>query len=392
MALPSTVTGSWSVHRNMTHGPFLVSGNLYVFTVDTGASKYRAYKSTDNGDTWNEQDSANAPGLSATTAAGSLFVFQVGTTLYVARSNSGASNVIVVQSFASDAWGSSSSTTSAPPVNAVVGGLHISGSQPWYLAVRSGGDYVLFYQSNTESVMGTARRRFSYKIYSAGAWGTAVQFGTGVADHYDLRAAILGASDRVHAFYTKAASSNTGFHRSLSSSNVLDTENSFSGPGNIDNYDFGLPVAFANGGNTEVAIPYVNSSGATISVNRLNSGANPSHTQTAAGDAGAEFTSSNPGALAVSGTTKYLFYPQSANKDLYRDSDGGSNTWGTDATQEASITCAGVNANLVTSAIGILFDDNGTVKYDAYALTVTTSDVIPHLSRYRQRRVVQRRF
>ncbi len=54
------------------HGPFLVSSNLYVFTCDTANSKVRAYKSTDAGDTWNEQDSTHAPGTSSNAASKSI--------------------------------------------------------------------------------------------------------------------------------------------------------------------------------------------------------------------------------------------------------------------------------------------------------------------------------
>lgn len=272
--------------------------------------------------------------------------------------------------FASDAWGAGSSITNAPSPAANITGV----VGPVILSVRSNGDYVVFYQSGTESLMGQARRRFSYNIYSAGAWGTAVQFGTGVKAHYDLRAAILGASDRVEFLYTISTDTNLVNKRSLSSANALDTNQTFTAA-NTDNYDVGIPVAFTNGGNTEIGVTYKDTgTGTKVSHARWNSGASAAVTTTVGISTKIPIVStSNPGALAANGTTKYCFFPQSSDADIYQTNDGGTNTWAADAAQEASITCQGVNANLVSSAIGILFSDNGTVKYDQYSLSSGTT-------------------
>lgn len=361
--LPSTITGSWSAHKNQMHGPFEISGNLYVFTIDGAANKARAYKSTNNGQTWAEQDSANAPAISATAANKSVSCTLAGSTLYVAYIDAG--NVIRVRPFSADAWGAASSATSAP---APAG--NITNQAAFGLHVRSNGDYVVYFQSATETV-GTPRRRFSHQIYSAGAWGSVTQYGTGVAADFDFRASILGASDRTHVFFTRGDVATSMRHQSLSSTNVLDTENGWQSL-SVDNYDCGMPTAFVNGGNTEIAVPFTQSSPNNLLwVNRFNSGANPTHTQTTVQSSGTfpEVTSTNCGACAAFGTTKYAFYVQGGDKDIYRDNDGGSNSWGsTDTPTEANITGAGINANGIFAGIGLLYMDSATVRYDSIIL------------------------
>lgn len=379
MALPSTITGSWSDHLNEMHGPFLVSGALYVFTLDKTNNTVRAYKSTDQGNTWTEQDSAHVvSGLSAlTTTAGqkSMSCVQSGTTIYIGYVTT--NNHVRVVTFASDLWGTASASESSNTAT------NVSGNTPIFASVRSNGDVVVFFGSAAENVMGTNRRRFSYNILSGGVWGTAVQFGTGVADHYDLRYALLGASDRIHFFYTKAAGGH--FHRSLSSTNVLDTESaSLSSGGATGNYAAGL--GFYQSDQQKVFMPILDSDGASLLVLYFTSQANPTFPSFGSASA-SEGTASNPFATAGLnvGTATYFLTVKSADRDVYIANEGKTaSTLSTFAVQEASVTAAGINCNYISApaVIGIVFNDNGTVKYDQFEI----NSVPPFARDYRLKR------
>lgn len=365
MPLPATITGSWSEHRNSQHGPFLAGGNLYVFTCDTANSKVRAYKSTDGGSTWAEQDAANAASLSAIAGFRSFSATQAGSLVTI-----GGSLGFKPFDTSTDTWGAGVAAPGSPSAAANVSGAYVG----VYLR-RSNGNVVVVYQGASISVMGQARRRFYTYKWDGAAWtavagsgdgGPAGQWGGTIAAHFDLRAAVLGASDRVEIVYTRSDDTANVYKRSMSPANVVDTAVTFAGS-TTDAYAVGLPVSFVNGANTEIAVPFNFSS--ALYVARWNSGADAAVTTTAAATGHApESVTANVGQIAVDGTTKHLFFVDAFSDDVYTNDDGGSNTWGTEAAQEATITCQGVNAGAGVSGPGVLFNDNGAVKFDELSI------------------------
>lgn len=327
MPLPATISnGIWPDHRNANIGPRESGGNLYApFYVFSGTMQLGMFKSTDGGETWTEQDSANRPTGVISTA---LAVGQITTTLYVLYTPSAVTAQIRKFDCSTDTWVAleSGMATSPPTLNANITG---AGAQPGFLIVRGDGDYVVFHNGSTENVMGSAYRRIKYSRFQSGAWTINVRVDNGTGDqfHWDARAAVLGSSSRSHFFYTKSSSS-LGFHKALTSANALQAE------GNDDGtllatptaaYCFGNPVAYVDGADTKIVVPTDNKAW------RFTSADLPTLTtvQVYAG-VSQENVTSNPSAAVVDGTTAYTFYTDASTDDLWYDNDAGSGTWGTD--------------------------------------------------------------
>lgn len=335
MPLPATISnGIWPDHRNANIGPRESGGNLYApFYVFSGTMQLGMFKSTDGGETWTEQDSANRPTGVISTA---LAVGQITTTLYVLYTPSAVTAQIRKFDCSTDTWVAleSGMATSPPTLNANITG---AGAQPGFLIVRGDGDYVVFHNGSTENVMGSAYRRIKYSRFQSGAWTINVRVDNGTGDqfHWDARAAVLGSSSRSHFFYTKSSSS-LGFHKALTSANALQAE------GNDDGtllatptaaYCFGNPVAYVDGADTKIVVPTDNKAW------RFTSADLPTLTtvQVYAG-VSQENVTSNPSAAVVDGTTAYTFYTDASTDDLWYDNDAGSGTWGTDVKFPVSVS------------------------------------------------------
>src|SRR4051812_15049124 len=108
MALPAVVSTSalWSDWLAARHGPFNLSGALYVLLVDKTANKVRALRSIDQGNTWAEQDSANAPASSTTALFKSIDCWPTGTDIYAANVLSTTGINVLVFHTATNLWGS----------------------------------------------------------------------------------------------------------------------------------------------------------------------------------------------------------------------------------------------------------------------------------------------
>src|SRR3982751_1723163 len=106
MALPAVVSTSalWSDWLAARHGPFNLSGALYVLLVDKTANKVRALRSIDQGNTWAEQDSANAPASSTTTSLKVIDCHASGTDIYAVNVLSASSINILVFHTATNTW------------------------------------------------------------------------------------------------------------------------------------------------------------------------------------------------------------------------------------------------------------------------------------------------
>jgi hypothetical protein len=357
-AYPVYTTPIQWLARGTRNGPWLVGGALYMFGNDGPNAALRCFKSTNGGKTWAEVDAAHCP----TNTTSSYDTFLNGTTIWVEYLDAGSST-IHVRPFANDLWGADS--PNGPPL----GSRTNSGGRVTCIAgVRANGDVVITHQSTQETVSGTLRDRIGVSVYSGGVWVADQILGTGIAAHFDHVAGALGASDRVHMFYTRTDQTTSLQHRSLSSANVLDTEVAVAT--NLINVTdacvCGLAVGFVNGANTEIVVPY-KTSGNILGVVRFFSQANPSvFTRTNVSTLQPD-TTNGLMAAEVNATTVTVFFCDFASKDIYRNSDGGTNTWGTDTLVTIANDQWGVTAQPISpTQAGLVFSDtqtNTTILY-----------------------------
>ena len=65
--MPGSLVGLGSTNeRHLARGPIYMAGNLYMAVMSNSGAEIRMFKSTDDGDTWTEQDATNAPVANAT--------------------------------------------------------------------------------------------------------------------------------------------------------------------------------------------------------------------------------------------------------------------------------------------------------------------------------------
>ena len=101
-----------------------------------------------------------------------------------------------------------------------------------------------------------------YSVYEGASWSGATVVSAQATDFNYAGSLVMGASDRAHFFYVNDTD-NDPMHRSLSSTNVLDTEQDADGVGGItlagDYHTMGRGVAYADNGDTIVKVPYSDS-------------------------------------------------------------------------------------------------------------------------------------
>lgn len=376
MTLPATISAtlSWPAYRGEV-GPFEIGGNLYAVLHVLSSSTVQVWKSTDGGNTWGEQDAAHHPTYSST----SFFATTSGTTIYIAYIATGMVIRVIPFDTSTDLWGTA--TSDGPVANLMFTGSH----RPVPMARRSDGSYVVLYHGSTESVMGSSYTRVKYARYSGGSWTSNVDVaGTGGQVNYDVRTVVLGSSDRVHLIWSDATNSDLK-HRSLTSGNTLNGIQDIDTSVTIGAHSVGLPLAYVDGANTKMVIPYVDST-SELRAARTTSADSPTWSITeaisATSTSNPEHANANCGAVAADGTTIYAFWPDDTTQDMYYDQDAGSGSWGTDTEWKDAITCNGISIGKVTGGIGVLYDDGGTVKYDIFPISSAATSM-PVLSQVR---------
>jgi hypothetical protein len=197
------------------YGPFKDdSGNLWIIGYLTGTFKLTAWRSTDGGATWNTNFQATGAG-SATLDC----FFDITNQIIYAVADSGGTRILGVWKFqiSTTTWSEVFSSGTRPQASNDTTYTKCNAS----ILVRSTGEIVVVYQGPTHSVMGTAYDSVYYaRLSSAGVWSAGVQVDDNAAQSYPFLNACLGASDRVHMFMN---ANGTAKHRSLDSTNVMDT-------------------------------------------------------------------------------------------------------------------------------------------------------------------------
>jgi hypothetical protein len=359
MPLPYSFTGLILPRQaNSFVGPFQhTNGDLYVILGNFSGLVIEAWRSTDGGNSWAEQDAANAP--VAGSYAGSALVFSAikdGSTLRVALADNGAHIVGKDFSMATNTWGGGFGQIAFD----IIGSNHPSGAPGLFAAgPRNTNEYVMFYNGPPERIMGTDYYRVHALAKEAGITNIGTVCSTGGQTHFAAVGA-LAIGNRTHCFYMGGSS--TLYHRCITSTNTLGTEQLIDG--SIQSVGTVVGTPFAKG--TEIIVPIIDSGG-ELKVWRATSADAPTWSlQTISPTTVTD--PEIPGMGAADGNTVYMFWPDDTTQDIYRDSDGGTGTWGTDTEWKDAVTVDALLAAKLTNAIGIIYRDGGTVKYDEFSL------------------------
>lgn len=378
-------SGTWGTVSSTDHR-FRVNikeaGTRYFPCVDKTNNKVRMFKSTDNGETWSEQDTANAPAVSTTANTKSMSALQADTLIAVCKAITATAYDIFRFNTANDTWGSQFSTSSSLNVN-----TNVAGTAPVLVGLNATGsvsDYRVAYNGTTETVMGSARRRIKMKRRLSGAWPGSPGYDVvgspntpdlttfpGTAVDHDLRAAITDGNGVFHMFWTQSDDSNLR-HRQYNTNDTFSTLNNIgSTPAVTSNtaaYSVGIPANFYKNGEWNIAIPYVDSG--VIKVARcVASGAATAANWTITGvvTATIETTNSNPCVLVADneqGGKLFLFYTKTDGK-LYYTHDQAADNWV--AEQElhpGTKTVGAISGGVMVDAIGIAYLDTAPVTDD----------------------------
>jgi len=269
----------------------------------------------------------------------------------------------------------------------VVTNAPLAGVEACSIAVRSDGDVIIGYagQDGGDGAIFYAREE-------GAGWTTNVQVdGAASTNDYSGIVIVLGLSDRMHFFYFNDTLDDF-LHRSLSSTNVLDTADQV-----IDATGaFGLKLPHNHGvsyvsGATKVRVPYGDFN-ARISIAKFDSGADPTIT-TDAGVTAAGTSAINGNTiicLSVDGATLHLLWSDSATLDIFHDENDDDGGWGTDTEEKDAVTCNRISCNVYTRGslvLAYLYLDIATVKYAERSLAAATairdmiggSGIIPYL-------------
>jgi len=243
------------------------------------------------------------------------------------------------------------------------------------IALRSDGDVIILYGGidGADDAIYYARREGT-------TWTTDQQVdGAASTNDYISAVIVLGVSDRVHFFY-KNDNLLDILHRSLSSSNVLDTaDQTVDDSTGGSNFRLSRGVSYISGA-TKVRIAYKDS-GNDVAIGELDSGADPT-IATSTGVSDSAVLSINGQAifcLANDGTTLHLLYSQDTDKDIFHDENADDAGWGTDDEEKDAVTANRISCNVYTRGslvLAYLYLDGTTSKYAERSLAVV-GDITP---------------
>lgn len=352
----STLVGSWPGHRNARLGPFEYNGNIYVVIRST--SSFSVQKSSDGGSSFTEiviQRLGNAATFDSVLGGSSLYIVGTETSTFT--------TIVFEVDLITEQIISQSGDLGRIYENT-------SGQIPLALAVRSNGNYVVFHQGPTEKIMGTDYRRVAYSIWDGNSWTTTV-LGPVVAVndtyHNDMRGGIGGTNDRAHAFVTQELPSNSGTRSLtvLSDNSHLLKYTSESSPAGL-NYMQGAPDIYQG----EISVPIIHVDDNGYHRVKFLSADDPAFSSELISGTTPETFSSNPGAFVYdNNAVLHALLVRDDNVDIEYTNDQGTGTW-TVPELFATAGVRGISAGLIDggNAIGVLYDDNGTVTFDKLTL------------------------
>jgi hypothetical protein len=404
MALPAVVSTSalWSDWLAARHGPFNLSGALYVLLIDKTANKVRAYRSIDQGNTWAEQDSANAPASSTTANFKSIDCHASGTDIYAGNVLSASSINVLVFHTATNLWGSAIAgptitvAASSGSVPAVVGG-HITGGTSGYIVVA--------YNGATELVMSTAYSRVKMHVYDvagatwAGPYDIEASANTppantlpGTQVSYVLRGGGTGTAGRFHMLYATGA--NVLRHRVWTAGQFVAVAADLLATTEIaatNNYAIGpLGTYTTSGGSVGVCFLYVGAGVTKLA--RCDSATAETvanwvlqQISATASANGAASTVGPPGCVAADSLKLWTWITDASQQVFYSD-DAGAGTWSPLVLWKGGgdVFCAASSAVRTLDGIGVAYDDQlGTpaLSQTLYDTTLNLADVATETKR-----------
>lgn len=343
-----------------------VSDEYYFLGVDsTNNYALDVYKATDPTSSWSQVTTANT---TSNLQIVQIAAYQSGDSLHIAcaiAASAGSTDYrYYVYNMASETF-----TISNETIEAGIDTWFNSGqARHCSISVRSDGDVIVVYNGDADSVMGTAYRRIDYARREAGVWTTAVAVDSAGSVHW-MAPEIVGpdASDRMALIWSESGGSGFSYMRSLSSGNVLQTQQ---GGTNIGGAVLGLQgTIYQYNGNDVVVV------GCSGSLWYFNSADNPTI------NLASNVVSTYPMSIFSDNGIAYALYNYSSTGDLYvkSSSDGGA-SWspaspgtlaftGTVATSIANLSRDG-NIYLRGNdyVIPYVVNDNGTLKYNEYVV------------------------
>lgn len=351
------------------------AADWYKFEIDRDNSKLQAFRSTDNGANWTEQDGSNAPAIANALGRFACAVQRKGTKFYVVIPTSveGIKKTFPFDSVA-NTWGSATSRTFTVSLSTPSAfGLNVAGVSPVFHNYRefsgvadASKDFTAYQSADEIVTAGVGNRR---RIRTQ--FGTSEAYLTGAASsiHYDLRAQATDWRDWAYFFYTKSDSTQIQVATLAfdSTSPTVVGGLSVSAVDQTTKYPLGQGCNFWRDGLNYIAVPYVD--GANIKVLYCESGtaANTAGNwlSTTAAAVTAESNTSNPGFLVADneqGGKLFLFFVDDSTGDLKFVHDEGSFTWGEPITFYSSGDVAGCAGSLSDGTIGMLIRDSSTFE------------------------------
>lgn len=375
--------GTWSTNDSARLMLLLHYAPTDWYTFAPGVdNKLHCYMSSDSGQTWAEQDSANAPSIISTSGFRSISVQGVigGDQVRVAKINS--TSQAAVTSFWGDnsnSWiGDSSVTISAPATN-VSGQCPIFGFSRFF---SSGTDRnAIVYQGPAETIMGSGWRRIKISLTSStvtydviGSANTPSSTLPGTQIHYDLRVAHMDDFGNIYIWYTQSDDS-------LLRLRIFKTNDTFCtilNPGTASSsnsaaYPVGLAINFWRNGEAYVGLPYVDGSATKVMTSKAGTDAETAGNWTVATAvaSAAEVTTSNPATLVADNEAggRLFLFRRRTDGTLGISDDGGTGTWTAEVNFRSGQSIAGLSAGalLNPSEIGV-----------TYLNTTPTPDEIQH--------------
>ncbi len=278
--------GSFISNQPGNYGPFGISGDVrYVFTLrPSGGNHYvGAWKSSNAGSTWSEQDTADRPQVYV--GSGRIACAEDSGTIWVFYLDP-STQELTAKPFdtSTDSWGTAIGGGPVPD--------SVYGPNLFYAVRTAAGEFLTPYASTYETITGSDYERMAFARFDGSTWtdlgeidgqaGNEVSYHGG--DHIQ---AIPGASGRVHVFVNGRNDpygdpfNQSLFHVAIESDNSAGTWQS------LDRLDdgarpawFGQPTQRTNGASTEIICGYEAYNGGTpqLWAARANSAATPSWT------------------------------------------------------------------------------------------------------------------
>lgn len=366
-------------------GPFVDgNGNLYLILNDrTNKNQIKAWKSTNGGSTWAEQDSTNRPVQGGTNNTASFDVFQDGTTLHIV-SYAATSPTLYYNTFRTsddgsnpDTWGTTDSSITTYSDTGAEYGVTI--------LVQSDGD--IFVSSNGDDSTYFLTYECVEYHYNQGSGWTTKQELLGTESDNICQASVLGESNKIHTF-NKEDTNGRWVHRSLadvtSSPSAIDSaSNTVTAPG--ENYNQARKAIYIDAAGTEKILfgylasdysPYTT----TVTDDAVPANGVQVTTQTVWRSTGAYASSVHCAAanLCKFGTDVYYVFSDNSTKDIfYSKSTNYGSTWGTPVEVFDGIDADYLSANIYVRSgaiyLGIAwldgtYDSPGDVLFDEYFL------------------------